>query len=80
MTIGRPDEIAEQHARQFEVVDVVPLTLRKTDILDALAPGAETFELLRPRLRGLGLCSHSAAPLALLNCAAAAWIALTIVR
>ena len=80
MTIGRPDEIAEQHARQFEVVDVVPPTLRKANVLDALAPGAEAFELLRPRLRGFGLCSHAATPLALLICAAAAWIALTIVR
>jgi len=46
VAIGRADEIAEQHARLLEVVDVVALALRKADILDALAPRAEAFKLL----------------------------------
>ena len=79
MAIRRADEITKQHARQFEVVDVVALALRKADILDALAPGTEAFEPLRPRLGGLGLGRHSAASLAPI-CSAAARIALTIVR
>src|SRR6516225_2240843 len=78
--IGRADKIAEQHTRQFEVVDVVALTLGKADILDALAPGAEALELLRPLLGRLGFGRHFAASLALFICSAAAWIALTIVR
>ena len=50
VAIGRADEIAEQHAGQFEIVDIIALALGEADVLDALAPGAEAFELLCARL------------------------------
>src|SRR5262249_4453369 len=80
MRMRRADEIAMQHARQFYVVDVIALSLRKADVLDALALAAETFEgggALFPR------GSHVVHSAASLNstpfCLAAAyWIALTM--
>ena len=64
MAIGRADEIAEQHAREFQIVDVIPLALGEADILDALALGAETFELLGSRFARFEIGAHSAASLA----------------
>ena len=44
MRIGRADEIAEQHARQFQVVDIVALALGETRVLDPLARGSEAVQ------------------------------------
>ena len=45
MRMRRSDEIAVQHARQFQVVDVIALALREADVLDPLALAAHAFEL-----------------------------------
>jgi hypothetical protein len=44
MGIGRADEIAEQHAGQLQIVDIVALALGEADILDALALAAHALE------------------------------------
>ena len=42
--MGRADEVAEQHAGQLDVVDVVAPALGEADVLDALALAAHAFE------------------------------------
>ena len=78
MGIGRPDEIAEQHAWQVDIVDVIALALGEAHILDAAARGPEALELGGT----FGLCRahlvHCAASLAAFISAAAAMIALTM--
>jgi hypothetical protein len=44
MRIGRADEVAEHHARQLEIVDIVALALREADVFDALALAAQALE------------------------------------
>ncbi len=44
MGVRRANEIAENHARQFQVVDIIALTLGEANVLDAFALAAETFE------------------------------------
>lgn len=44
MRVRRADEVAMQHARQLDVVDVIALALREADVLDALALAAHAFE------------------------------------
>ena len=78
MAIGRADEIAEHHAREFQIVDVIALALGEADILDPFALGAETFKLLGPRFGRFNLGAHSAASLAWLMRSAAARIAFTM--
>src|SRR5215813_3793122 len=77
VAIRRADEIAEQHARKFEIIDIIALALCKTNVLDPLSPGAEAFEFLRARPGRLDFGGHSAASLIR---SAAARIALTMVR
>ena len=45
MGMRRADEIAVQHARQFQVVDIVALALREADVFDPLALAAHAFKL-----------------------------------
>ncbi len=78
MAVLRAHEIAEQHARQLDVVDVIALALGEADVLDALPLGAETFELLGACFGGFDGGAHSAASLAVLSWSAAARIALTM--
>src|SRR6516162_8761132 len=82
MAERRADEIAEQRARQLDVVDIVALALGEANVFDALASGAEAFELLGPRCGGLDcgfdFGGHSAASPALSIVSAAARIALTM--
>jgi hypothetical protein len=47
MRMRRADEIAVQHARQFQIVDIIALALREAGVLDALALAAHAFEWLR---------------------------------
>ena len=80
MGVRRADEIAMQHARQLQVVDIVALALGEADVLDALALAAHAFEFgfaLFPRGSHV---VHSAASLnsVPLILAAAYWIALTM--
>ena len=63
MRIGRAHEIAVEHARQVQVVDVIALALREADVLDALALAADAFELLGAGFRGFRYGVHSAASL-----------------
>ena len=80
MSVGRADEIAVQHARQLQIVDIIAFALGEAGVLDALAFAAHAFEFgftLFPRGSHV---VHSAAswnwtPLIL---AAAYWIALTM--
>ncbi len=44
MRMRRADEVAMQHARQLDVVDVIAPALREADVLDALALAAHAFE------------------------------------
>jgi hypothetical protein len=71
--VGAADEIAEEHARQLDVVDVVALALGEARILDALARGAHALQLLDAVLAAdRGLVGHSAAStLAFITVAAA---------
>ena len=64
MAEWRADEIAEQHARQLPVIDVVALALDEADVLDAPTFAAQAFERFRAFERGEfdGLV-HSAASL-----------------
>lgn len=83
MGVRRADEVAKQHARQFQVVDIAALALGEANVLDPLALAAHALEFLGTFgavLINLGLVVHSAAswkgvPLIL---AAAYWIALTM--
>ena len=80
MGMRRADEIAVQHARQFDVVDVIALALGEADVFDALALAAHAFELgfaLFPRGSHVvhSAASWNSTPLIL---AAAYWIALTM--
>ena len=77
---GERDEVAVQHARQLQVVDVVAFALDEADVLDALALAAHALELFGALGGGGGRVGHSAAswngtPLSL---AAAYWMALTM--
>src|SRR5207248_10607342 len=74
----RADEIAMQHARQLQIVDIIALDLREADVFDALAFAAHPFEgggALFPRGSEI---VHSAASLnsTPLILSAAYWIAL----
>jgi len=44
MRMRRAHEVAMQHARQLQVVDIVALALGEADVLDALALAAHAFE------------------------------------
>jgi hypothetical protein len=44
MAVWRARQIAIEHARQLDVVDVIALALNKTDILDALSLATHAFE------------------------------------
>ena len=80
MRMRRSDEIAVQHARQLQVVDIIALALREADVLDPLALAAHAFEFgfaLFPRGSHVvhSAASWNSTPLIL---AAAYWIALTM--
>ena len=80
MGMRRAHEIAVQHARQLQVVDIIALALRKADVLDALALAAHAFEFgfaLFPRGSHVvhSAASWNSTPLIL---AAACWIARTM--
>ncbi len=80
MRVRRSDEIAVQHARQLQVVDIVAPALREADVFDPLALAAHAFELgfaLFPRGSHIvhSAASWNSTPLIL---AAAYWIALTM--
>src|SRR4029079_9493330 len=80
MRMRRADEGAVQHARQFDVVDVIALALREAGVLDPLALAAHALEgggALFPRGSQVvhSAASLSSTPLIL---AAAYWIALTM--
>ena len=80
MGMRRAHEIAVQHARQLQVVDVVALALGEADVLDPLALAAHAFEggfTLFPRGSQVvhSAASWNSTPLIL---AAAYWIALTM--
>ena len=80
MGVRRADEIAVQHARQLQVVDIIALALGEAGVLDALALAAHAFErggALFPRGSHV---VHSAASLnsTPLILSAAYWIALTM--
>ena len=69
--VRRAHEVAEQHARQLDVVDVASLALDEARVLDALAGGADALQAF-PALGGGGGCfAHLDSP-------AAAWMALTM--
>ncbi len=73
MGVGAAHEVAEQHAGQLDVVDIVALALREPDVLDALARAAEALQLLDPVLAGRrGHVVHSAASFTVFISAAAA--------
>ena len=76
--IGRAHEIAKQHPRHLDVVDVVALALGEAHVLDPLARGAHAFEFLDPLVAGWCLVVHSAASLAAFISAAAARMDLTM--
>ena len=59
--VRRADEVAVEHARQFQIVDVIALALDEADVLDALAPAAHAFELFGAFGGGGGHVVHSAA-------------------
>src|SRR3974377_1781912 len=80
MGVRRAGKVTIEHAGQFDVIDVIALSLRETNVLDALPFAAHTFALGRPFAGGGSHVAHSAAswygtPLSL---AAANWIALTM--
>src|SRR5258708_29160030 len=80
MGVRRTDKIAVQHARQFQIVDVIALALGEADVLDPLALAAHAFECggaLFPRGSEVlhSAASWNSTPLIL---AAAYWIALTM--
>ena len=80
MGVRRPDEIAVQHARQFQVVDIIALALGEARILDALALAAHAFETGFALFPRGSYVVHSAASLnsTPLILSAAYWIALTM--
>ena len=82
MGVRRADEIAEDHARQFQVVDIIAPPLREANVLDAFAFAAETFEFFGASgaLGFNSLDGHCAASINGVSCsfAAAYWIALTM--
>ena len=57
----RAIEIAVEHARQLQIVDVVAFALDEADILDALSPATHAFEFFGAFSGGGGLSVHSAA-------------------
>ena len=59
--ILRAHEVAEQHAGQLHIVDVVALALREADVLHALALAAHALELGLALLPGQNGRGHSAA-------------------
>ena len=59
--VRRAVEIAVQHARQLQIVDVVAFALDEADILDALSPASHAFKFLGAFSGGGGLSVHSAA-------------------
>ena len=59
--VRRPCEVAVEHARQFQVVDVIAFALDEADILDALALAAHSLELFGALGGGGGRVGHSAA-------------------
>ena len=59
--VRRAVEVAVEHARQFQVVDVIALALDEADVLDALSPAAHAFELFGAFGGGGGHVVHSAA-------------------
>ena len=80
MGIGRANEVAMQHARQLQVVDIVAFALREANVLDTLSLAPHAFQLCFALFPRQGHVVHSAAswnsvPLIF---AAAYWIALTM--
>ena len=62
VAVGRADEIAEQHARHLDVVDIVALALDEAGVLDAPAGAAEALAACRRVPCDAGLRDvHSAA-------------------
>ena len=59
--VRRAVEVAIEHARQLQIVDVVAFTLDEADVLDALTLTAHAFELGGAFGRGGGHVVHSAA-------------------
>ena len=83
MAVRGADEVAEQHARQLDVVHVVPLAPGEAGVLDPLARAAESLQLLDPRLDAFGAfdslgVGHQAASFTGLRSPAAASTALTM--
>src|SRR5574343_1000574 len=70
MGIGRADEIAEQHAGQLDVIDIVALALGEADVLNALAAGTHAFQVGDTFFAGGGQVVHSAASLVFISFAA----------
>jgi hypothetical protein len=59
--VGRAGEVAVEHARQLQIVDIVALALDEADVLDALAAAAHALEFLCALGRCGGHVVHSAA-------------------
>ena len=59
--IRRPDEIAEQHARQFDVIDILAFALREADILHPLAAATHALKFFCALFARNGYVVHSAA-------------------
>ncbi len=81
VSMARAMEVAVQHPRQLDVVDVIALALGEAHVLDALALAAHALEFFGALERsGKGGVVHSAASLNSrpASLAAAYWIALTM--
>ena len=72
VAVGAAHEVAEQHAGQFDVIDIMPLALGETRVLDTLAGTAKALKLLGTFAGGWCLDVHSAASLGAFRLAAAA--------
>ena len=78
MAVGRADEVAEQHARQLDVVDIVALAAGEAGVLDPLPGAAQALELRGALARARYRRVHSAASFCAFSWSAAARTALTM--
>ena len=61
VSVRRTVEVAVQHARQLQVIDVVAFALHEANVFDALSLAAHAFEFFGAFGGGGGLGVHSAA-------------------
>ncbi len=78
MAVRRADEVAEQHAGQLDVVDIVALALGEAGVLDPLPGAAQAFQLRAALARARNRGVHSAASRCAFSWSAAARTALTM--